>query len=114
AAACYLGAAKFFSDWSQPTVWGTCTDIGGRFSATVFSIINTAGTLGGIIMPIVFGDGLDRVTTHTARAGRGVATTDWTPLFSLLAAMYLGSGLCWLMVDCTRRITPTDETSSRS
>ena len=109
AAAWFLCAAKFFSDWSQPTTWGTCTDLGGRYSATVFSIINTAGTLGGIIMPIVFGELLDRYTTLAAGAGLVVARTDWTPLFFLLAAMYLGSGVCWLLVDCTRKIQDTDE-----
>ena len=111
AAAWFLCAAKFFSDWSQPTTWGTCTDLGGRFSATVFSIINTAGTLGGIIMPIVFGEVLDRYTTHAGLAGPALATTDWTPLFSLLAAMYLASGVCWLLVDCTQRIPQMDDSS---
>src|SRR6185437_16191481 len=27
-----LMAAKFFGDWSQPTTWGSCTDLGGRNS----------------------------------------------------------------------------------
>ena len=46
---------------------------------------------------------LDRYTTHRGR-GHAVATTDWTPLFFLLAAMYLGSGVCWLLIDCTQTI----------
>jgi MFS family permease len=106
AAAGFLCAAKFFSDWSQPTVWGACADMGGRFSATVFSIINTAGTIGGIVMPIVYGDVLDRFTTRTLVSGQEVASTDWGPLFFLLAGMYLASGVLWLLVDCTRRIEP--------
>jgi nitrate/nitrite transporter NarK len=97
AAGLALMAAKFFSDWSQPTVWGACTDLGGRFTATVFGVVNTAGTLGGVVMPVVFGRVLDACTT---RAG----VTDWGPLFTLLAAMYLGSGLCWLWLDCTRSL----------
>jgi sugar phosphate permease len=101
AAAWVLMVAKFFSDWSQPTVWGTCTDLGGKFSATVFSIINTAGTIGGVIMPLVFGIVLDAFTTST---GPEAGSTDWGPLFVLLAAMYLGSGLCWLFIDCTRSL----------
>jgi hypothetical protein len=36
---------KFFSDWSQPTVWGTITDIAGRNAASVFGIINTVGSI---------------------------------------------------------------------
>jgi ACS family glucarate transporter-like MFS transporter len=111
-AAWFLFAAKFFSDWSQPTAWGTCTDLGGRYSATVFSIINTAGTLGGIVMPLIFGDLLDRFTTHANVTGKVLATTDWGPLFVLLSAMYLASGLCWLLVDCTRTLEDTDGASA--
>ncbi len=108
AAAWLLMAAKFFSDWSQPTTWGACTDLGGRFTATVFSIINTAGTIGGVFMPIVFGVVLDWFTTSSMVSGERVATTNWNPLFVLLSAMYLASGACWLLVDCTNRLTDTE------
>ncbi len=99
-----LFAAKFFSDWSQPTTWGACTDLGGRFSATVFSIVNTAGTIGGIAMPLIFGWLLDRFTSHQNTGNDLVSTTNWNPLFLLMAAMYLGSGICWLLVDCTKSL----------
>jgi sugar phosphate permease len=112
-AALLLMFAKFFSDWSQPTVWGTCTDLGGRYSATVFSIINTAGTLGGVVMPLVFGAVLDNFTTKVVRDGTLVKVTEWTPLFLLLAAMYLGSGVCWLLIDCTKRLDLEDATSEK-
>ncbi len=115
AAAVALMAAKFFSDWSQPTVWGTCTDMGGRFSATLFSIINTAGTLGGVFMPIVFGLVLDWFTTSPSPGSAdAVPVTNWGPLFYLLAGMYLGSGICWLMIDCTESLESpqTPENSS--
>ncbi len=98
----FLVAAKFFGDWSQPTVWGTCTDLGGRFSATVFSIINTSGTVGGIVMPLVFGRLLDWFTREVELNNELVKVTSWDPLFLLLASMYLASGLCWLAVDCTK------------
>ena len=96
--------AKFFSDWSQPTVWGTCTDLGGRCSATVFSIINTSGTIGGIVMPLVFGYVLDLYTTKVAVAGVTTSQTEWGPLFLLLAAMYLASGITWMLIDCTKSL----------
>lgn len=105
-----LMLAKFFSDWSQPTVWGTCTDLGGRFSATVFSIINTAGTLGGVAMPIIFGLVLDAYTTKIVKDDTTILFTDWEPLFLLLAAMYLGSGICWTLIDCTKRLDLPDKT----
>lgn len=104
AAAGMLVLAKFFGDWSQPTVWGTCTDIGGRYSATVFSIINTSGTIGGMIMPPIFGWLLDTFTREVTRDEILVKITSWDPLFYLLAGMYLSSGLFWLVVDCTKSL----------
>ena len=101
AAGIALMLAKFFSDWSQPTVWGTCTDLGGRFSATVFSIINTSGTISGIMMPYVFGTLLDWNTTHRLIDNAETSVTNWAPLFALLALMYLASGITWLLIDCT-------------
>jgi nitrate/nitrite transporter NarK len=98
--------AKFFSDWSQPTVWGTCTDLGGRCSATVFSIINTAGTVAGGILPVLFGRLLDWNTTQQIVDGVTIKQTDWGPLFLVLASMYLASGIFWLLIDCTRAIDP--------
>ncbi|HVJ66766.1 MAG TPA: MFS transporter [Caulifigura sp.] len=99
-----LGLAKFFSDWSQPTVWGTCTDMAGRFTATVFSMINTAGTVGGLMMPVIFGKLLDAFTATATVNGASVERTSWAPLFYLVAAMYLGSGVCWLFLDCTNKV----------
>ncbi len=96
-----LFVAKFFTDWTQPTVWGTCTDIGGRFSATVFSIVNMAGNSGALILPIlVVGPMLDAYTTDVA--GKGV--TNYTPMFLLMAACYVVSAVCWLFIDCTDAI----------
>lgn len=40
---------KFFGDWSQPTVWGTVTDIAGRNSASVFAVVNTVGSIAGFV-----------------------------------------------------------------
>jgi nitrate/nitrite transporter NarK len=109
AAGIALMFAKFFSDWSQPTTWGTCTDLGGRCSATVFSIINTAGTIGGIVMPIVFGKLLDWNTTSFLIEGKTVTKTDWGPLFILVAAMYLCSGIFWLLIDCTKSLNTDND-----
>ena len=103
-AALCLMTAKFFSDWSQPTAWGVSTDLGGRYSATVFSVSNTAGTLGGVIMPIVFGVILDKFTRVAVINGHSQTISKWGPLFILLSSMYLASGFCWLMVNCTRSL----------
>ena len=91
-----LFIVKFFTDWTQPTVWGTCTDIGGRFSGTVVGIINMAGNIGAATMPLVFGIILDRYTVDGA--------TDYTPVMNIGAAMFLISGACWFFIDCTKTL----------
>lgn len=100
---------KFFTDWIQPTVWGTCTDIGGRFSATVFSIVNTAGNIGGLVMPLCNGLLLDYFTTTTLVNGEELTTTDYTPIFVVVGAFYVAAGICWLFVDCTDRLDTGEE-----
>ena len=46
---CLFGVVKFFSDWSQPTVWGTITDIAGRNAGSVFGAVNTVGSIAGTL-----------------------------------------------------------------
>jgi MFS transporter, ACS family, glucarate transporter len=106
AAAAWLFVVKFFVDWTQPTVWGTCTDMGGRYSATVFSIINTSGSVGGIVTPLVGGVVLDYFTRD--------GITNYNPLFALVAGMYLVAAASWFFIDCThsleRDLEPAKET----
>lgn len=44
-----FAVVKFFGDWSQPTVWGTVTDIAGRNAASVFAAVNTVGSIAGFV-----------------------------------------------------------------
>jgi len=78
---------KFFSDWSQPTVWGTVTDIGGKATATVFGFNNMVGGFGGNFSPIVFG--------YVAQY------YSWNIVFTMVGSAYLLSSLSWLFVNCT-------------
>jgi ACS family glucarate transporter-like MFS transporter len=95
---------KFFTDWSQPTVWGTCTDMGGRCSASVFSLINTAGGIGGITMTLFAGVFLDYFTTEMIVDGASKLVTNYDPLCMVVAGMYLLSALSWFFIDCTNRL----------
>lgn len=106
-----LFAVKFFSDWSQPTVWGTCTDLGGKYSATVFSIINTSGTVGGMIAPLTFGLVLDLNSSEVIVDGVGKMVANYNPLFLLVAGMYLVSAACWFFIDCTESLEQSLEQS---
>lgn len=104
AAAVGLFIVKFFTDWTQPTVWGTCTDMGGRYSATAFSIINTSGSVGGIVTPLVGGFVLDYFSHKEVVDGVEKLITDYNPLFALVAGMYLISASCWFFIDCTHSL----------
>ena len=99
-----LFAVKFFSDWTQPTVWGTCTDMGGRYSATTFSIINTAGNLGSLVTPLAIGWLLDFYSSSQIVDGVQRTVTNYTPMFVLVAVMYLVSACCWFFIDCTQSL----------
>lgn len=101
AAAAALFTVKFFSDMQQPTQWGACTDIGGRFSATVFAIVNTAGNVGGVAIPILFGVINDANSTLTTVQGKIHREINFTPLLLTAAGMYAVASACWLVTNTT-------------
>ena len=80
AVACCLFVVKFCTDSTQPTVWGTCTDLGGRYSATTFSVINTAGNVGQLVTPLLAGGLLDFYSAHVIVNGVEQTITDYTPM----------------------------------
>lgn len=90
-----VAAAKFFTDWSLPTLWGAVTDIGGRASGKVFGMVNTIGGLGGFLAGPAIG---------AVKQGYG-----WSTVFWLIAAVYVASAFCWLGIDPTRKL---DEASA--
>lgn len=106
-----LFIVKFFSDWSQPTVWGTCSDLGGKNAGTVFSIVNTTGQVGALTIPLVVGPLLDHFSTMQVINGEAVRITDYGPMFVLVAGLYMVSAITWLFINCTKPIEPELETS---
>ena len=109
-----LVVVKFFTDWSQPTVWGTCTDMGGRYSATVFSIINTAGSIGGIICPMLFGVILHLNTTNMLIEGVETKIVDYNPVFLTVVGMYVISAFCWFGINCNDSLETEIEQASEN
>jgi MFS family permease len=85
-----LFAARFFGDWSLPTQWGTITDVGGRFSATLFGVVNTVGAIGGFAA----GPCLGYLKQYYG----------WEGLFYGVIAMCLVASFTWLFIDCTKRL----------
>ncbi|HEY2839750.1 MAG TPA: MFS transporter [Pirellulales bacterium] len=82
-----LFCAKLFSDWDQPTVWGSVTDIGGQHTATIFGVANGVGGIGALVGPVALG----WIAKYY----------DWTDAIATVAVAYLVSGLCWLAFNCT-------------
>ena len=85
-----LAGAKFLTDWSQPTVWGTITDIAGPASGRVFGAVNMAGSVGAFVSGPVLGWIKQRL--------------GWPILFQTIAGAYVFAGLCWLGIDATRKV----------
>ena len=88
---------KFFSDMSQPTWWGTVTDIGGPAAGRVFGMVNTVGAAG------LFAAGPIMAWVKTEYGFDG--------LFYFVAGIYMVTTACWLNVDCTRRLVVVDSAS---
>ena len=83
-----VAVAKFFTDWSVPTLWGAVTDIGGPRAGRVFGMVNMVGAIGGFAAGPILG------ATKQAYG--------WPVVFWLIAAVYVASALCWLAVDSRR------------
>lgn len=104
AAGLALMLVKFFVDWNQPTVWGAASDLGGRYTGTVFALVNTAGTVGSVLCPPAFGLILDWNTTTRMIEGEAIKHTNYGPLLAAIATIYFTSSLSWLLVDCRQRL----------
>jgi MFS family permease len=85
-----LFTARVFGDWGLATQWGAITDMAGRASGTVFGLVNAFGAAGGFVAGPVLGS----LKQHHG----------WEGLFFGVAALCLVSALCWLFIDCTRRL----------
>lgn len=103
-----LMLARFFSDWAQPTVWGTCTDLGGKYSATVFGFGNMLGNFGAFLTPFVIGPLLDHYSTMMLVNGEMQRQTNFVPAFVMCGGMMLVAAFCWLLIDSSRPIVPPE------
>ena len=85
------GAASMFTLGSA---WATAIDLGGRDSAVLSAIMNTAGQVGGILSPIVLAYIVDRLGS-------------WSLPLEVLAGLYLTAAVSWLRIEPERRRTST-------
>jgi ACS family glucarate transporter-like MFS transporter len=88
-----LFCCKFFSDWSQPTWWGTVTDIGGPAAGRVFGMVNMFGSIGAFIA----GPTMGYVKQYLG----------FEALFCFVGGVYVLTAIWWVFVDCTRKLVVT-------
>ncbi len=89
-----LGIASFLCDFVIPVSWGTCIDVGGRFSGTYSGAMNMMGNLGGAAGSYVVGDILYR------------SGGNWNIAFYLSSGAFVVGALCWIFID---PVTSMDE-----
>jgi MFS family permease len=85
AAAAMLSAGAFIFSFSSPCAYALTIDIGGRYLAIVFSIMNMAGNLGAFTFI--------QVIPFLVRLG------GWPLALGVFAGMNLAAALCWILLD---------------
>ena len=84
--------------WSiaNPATWVATMDIAGKDTAIVMGVMNMAGTLGGITLPIAFG----YLIGDIEKTGG-----NWNIVIYIIALIHFLPGLCWLVVNPNRLCT---------
>ncbi|MBX3438583.1 MAG: MFS transporter [Planctomycetaceae bacterium] len=93
--AAVIAVGAVFSGLAMPATWAATIDIGGRHTAVAMGVMNMAGCLAGVILPMSLGAWFD-----TIRRTGG----DWNLVIYLHGAFYLVGAVSWLAVQPDRRI----------
>jgi ACS family glucarate transporter-like MFS transporter len=92
-----MGLASFANDLVMPTSWGTCMDIGGRFSGTLSGAMNMMGNIGGGLAPLAIG----YILNYSGH--------NWAITFYIASAVYFLGVFCWIFID---PVTPLDSATN--
>lgn len=90
-----IGLGSFHAGMGGPAGYSITMDVGGKHVSTVFSLMNTAGNIGGAICPKIV-------------AWLVIATGQWELVLLLFVAIYLSSAASWALVDPTTPIVKED------
>jgi sugar phosphate permease len=82
-----MGFSCFGNDMVMPGSWTACMDVGGRYAGTLSGLMNTWGSVGGLLAPWT-------IPLILERAGG-----DWSAPILVIALWYGVGALCWLGVD---------------
>ncbi len=90
-----IAIGAFFSGIGLPAAWAATIDVGGRHTAVAMGIMNMAGCLAGIILPVVLGNWFDEIRQTDG---------DWDMVIYLHAAFYFICAVSWLSVNPNRSV----------
>jgi sugar phosphate permease len=94
-----LALSFFFLDMVFSPSWAVAMDVGGEFSGTVSSIMNSAGGIGASASPIVFGFFVQRGS--------------WVVPFLVTAGMLAGGALIWaFLIDPEKSVVNAQQSAS--
>ena len=74
-----------------PTAYVLTMDLGGQHTATVFSVMNTAGNVGAMLCPLAVAWLVDW-------------TQSWQLVLLVFGGVYVASALCWMFLNPDRPI----------
>ena len=100
-AASVMMALSTLASW-----WGAVTDISGPHLGALFGLMNSMGGLGAIVSQLFVGPFVDWMEKRGFQ-GRG----QWDPAFYVYAGVLLIGACGWLLIDSTKTIRGTDQTS---
>lgn len=84
-----LSAGAFAAALAGPSAYALTIDLGGRHTPQVFAIMNTSGSVGSIVFPIV--------APQLVKA-----TGSWEAVLALFALIHLAAAASWLSFDANR------------
>ena len=84
-----MAAGAFFSGIGSPAAWAVTIDIGRQRTEIAMGVMNMAGCLAGVVLPIFLGDWFDEIKKSSG---------EWAPVIYLHAAFYFTAAAAWLFV----------------
>lgn len=92
-----IAGGAFSSGIASPAAYAITMDLGGTNVSTVFSIMNMSGNLGAALSP--------KLVNWLVKACDG----RWAPVLLMYAGIYVGSAICWMLIDPRRPVTSRPE-----
>ena len=88
--AAVIAIGALFSGIANPSAWAATIDLGGRQTAVVMGVMNMAGCVAGVALPMILGSWFDELREFGG---------DWNQVIYLHAAFYFIAAVSWLIVD---------------